>query len=235
MFKIGSFFSPLLDFILPRTCIICNEQINQGLLCDNCINYLPSIRNPLCKRCGRPIKKGGLCRYCKGGSMVEHGRAWSIYMPPVDKIVHYFKYRRQTSLARLIGLGMSNVIKADNILNKADYIIPVPLFWFKRLKRGYNQARLLTEIISSECHIQSINALSRIKNTRSQTRLDPELRKRNVRNAFVLKDRRIENKNVLLVDDVLTTGATINECARVLKSGGAQNIYSCVAAITLIE
>ncbi len=232
MFRITSVLSRLLDFLLPRTCIVCNDEIEKGLLCDNCINYLPQLGRPLCRRCGRPIKKGQICRFCKTGVSIEHGRAWSIYVPPVDKIIHHFKYRSQTSLAGLIGRGMSNVIKADYILNQTDYLVPVPLYWWKRLKRGYNQARLLADVISGECHIPMLDALRRIKNTRSQTRLDAESRRRNVRNAFALKDERINNKNILLVDDVLTTGATINECARVLKQAGAKNVYACVAAIT---
>ena len=111
-------------------------------------------------------------------------------------------------------------------------LVPIPLFWWKNLRRGYNQAALLSEIISQECNIQVNNIIKRIENTKSQTKLDEQARKKNVFDAFALKSNGIKDKAVLLIDDVITTGATINECARVLKDAGAKDVYSCVAAIT---
>ena len=127
---------------------------------------------------------------------------------------------------------MASIIKSDHFLKNADIIVPVPLFWWKNLRRGYNQAALLSEIISQECDIKINDIMRRIKNTKSQTKLDEQARRKNVLNAFALKSNRIKDKIVLLVDDVMTTGATINECARVLKNAGAKEVYSCVAAIT---
>jgi len=108
----------------------------------------------------------------------------------------------------------------------------VPLFWWKRLRRGYDQAALLSETVSQECGIPITNSIRRTKNTKTQTKLDEQKRRENVMNAFVVKANRIKDKSVLLIDDVLTTGATMNECARVLKEAGAKTVYSCVAAIT---
>ena len=127
---------------------------------------------------------------------------------------------------------MASIIKSDHFLKNADIIVPVPLFWWKNLRRGYNQAALLSEIISQECDIKINDIMRRIKNTKSQTKLDEQARRKNVLNAFALKSNGIKDKIVLLVDDVMTTGATINECARVLKNAGAKEVYSCVAAIT---
>ncbi len=127
---------------------------------------------------------------------------------------------------------MATIIRSDHVLKDADTIVPIPLFWWKNLRRGYNQAALLSQIVSEECGIKIADTLRRIKHTKTQTRLDEEQRRRNVRNAFVVKNGEIEDKIVLLIDDVLTTGATMNECARVLKEAGAEEVYSCVAAIT---
>lgn len=132
----------------------------------------------------------------------------------------------------MLGRGMANIILADHQLRNAEKIIPVPLFWTKFLKRGYNQAALLAKTISSECDMEYADILKRIKDTKTQTRLSTEARRKNVYGAFMLKSGEVEGKNVLLVDDVMTTGATINECARVLKEAGAKEVYSCVAAIT---
>jgi len=132
----------------------------------------------------------------------------------------------------MLGRGMANIILADHQLKKAEKIIPVPLFWTKFLKRGYNQAALLAKTISRECNMEYADILKRIKDTKTQTRLSTEARRKNVYGAFMLKSGEVEGKNVLLIDDVMTTGATINECARVLKQAGAKEVYSCVAAIT---
>ncbi len=127
---------------------------------------------------------------------------------------------------------MASIIKSDHLLKDADMIVPVPLFWWKNLRRGYNQAALLSEIISQECNIQVNNIIKRIENTKSQTKLDEQTRRKNVSDAFALTSNGIKDKTFLLIDDVITTGATINECARVLKDAGAKEVYSCVAAIT---
>jgi competence protein ComFC len=137
-----------------------------------------------------------------------------------------------TVLSQLIGRGMANVIVSDFFLKKSDVIAPVPLFWWKRLRRGYNQANLLADVVGDECGIEVKHMLRRVKNTKTQTQLDEESRKKNVSDAFEINGAMVKDKTVLLIDDVLTTGATLNECARVLKEAGAKKVYSCVAAIT---
>jgi competence protein ComFC len=136
-----------------------------------------------------------------------------------------------TVLSQLIGRGMANVIVSDFFLKKSDVIAPVPLFWWKRLRRGYNQANLLADVVGDECGIEVKHMLRRVKNTKTQTQLDEESRKKNVSDAFEINGAMVKDKTVLLIDDVLTTGATLNECARVLKEAGAKKVYSCVAAI----
>lgn len=164
--------------------------------------------------------------------MVDHGRAWILFIPPADKVIHHFKYRRKTRLAHLLGRAMASIITADHILSQADLLTPVPLFWWKKMRRGYNQADILSSTISTETGIGTRHLLRRAKYTRTQTRLSAEERRENVLNAFVLTGNSIDDKKVLLIDDVLTTGATVNECARVLKEHGAAAVYTCVAAIT---
>ncbi|MCK4250078.1 ComF family protein [candidate division WOR-3 bacterium] len=203
------------------------------MICYNCLDYIPEAKPPLCRFCGRPINKGNPCRFCKKGTHIDYGRAFMLFIPPVDKIIHHFKYRKKTKLAIFLGRAMASIIKSDYFLKDADIIVPVPLFWWKNLRRGYNQAALLSKTISRECNIKINDIMKRIKNTKSQTKLNEEKRRKNVLNAFALKSNTIENKKIILIDDVMTTGATINECARVLKKAGAKKVYSCVAAITL--
>ena len=222
----------VIDFLLPQNCLACNTETAQGFICHDCLDLIPYINPPICQVCGRPIARGKKCHFCKKDRYFDHGRAWTRFLPPVDKIIHFFKYRRMTKLASLVGTGMASVIKADFYLKDAQLIVPVPLFWWKKLRRGYNQAQILADVISQECGIETKNVLRRTKNTKSQTKLSEAARRENVSNAFSLRENSVKDKIILLVDDVLTTGATINECARVLKEAGAKAVYSCVAAIT---
>lgn len=229
---LNEILNSILNFLLPRGCLICNQEIPLGVLCNNCLDSIPIISSALCKVCGRPIQKGVVCRFCKGEIFLDRGRAWTLFIPPVDKIIHQFKYRKWTKLAGLFGSGMVQVLKADFYLKRSEIIAPVPLFWWKKLRRGYNQARLLADFIGRECNIEVVEALSRNKNTKTQTRLKDRERKENVWSAFNVRDDLVKDRIVLLVDDVMTSGATIKECARVLKQSGAKKVYALVAAIT---
>jgi competence protein ComFC len=226
------FLQALFGFVLPSRCLACGLEIEQGILCTNCLNYLPVAPSPRCVHCGRPIRKKDICSSCRHGTSLDHGRSWLLFIPPVDSIIHAFKYRRMTRISRMLGLAMASIVSSDHVLKEVDIITPVPLFWWKRLQRTYNQASLLSRTVSEECHIPHVDLLKRIRFTRTQTRLDDAARRKNVSGAFALKHEDIENKKIILVDDVMTTGATINECARILKTAGADRVYSCVAAIT---
>ena len=230
--SVSDYVQTALDFLLPHMCLLCETETTDGLVCNNCLDYLPVVTSPICQRCGRPIKRGITCRLCKRVSILDHGRAWMLFIPPSDKVIHHFKYRGKTKLAQLLGRAMATLIRTDHILKRADVVMPVPLFWWKQLRRGYNQATLLAHVISQETDINEQPALRRVRNTRTQTRLSESERQDNVRNAFTIEEDGFDNKNILLVDDVLTTGATIQECARMLKNAGAREVYSCVAAIT---
>ena len=225
-------FKALLDFLLPQRCLLCNIEISRGILCNNCLDYLPVPKSPLCLKCGRPVKKTGFCRYCTEKTYIDHGRAFMLFIPPADKIIHHFKYRKKTSYSKFLGRAMANLIHTDHYLKKAEMIVPVPLFWWKYLRRGYNQAALLADAICSENGLVIKDIIKRTRNTRSQTRLTDNDRRKNILNAFMIKNNCIKEKRIILIDDVMTTGVTINECAKVLKQAGAGKVYSCVAAIT---
>jgi ComF family protein len=163
---------------------------------------------------------------------LDYGRAWTAFIPPVDTIVHHFKYGKKTRLAQMLGQAMAAIIKSDFYLRQADTLVPIPLFWWKQLRRGYNQAALLAQVISQETGLHVVPALGRIKNTRTQTKLSEAVRRDNVYNAFRVNRADVKDQIIILIDDVLTTGATMNECARILKDAGAKQVYACVAAIT---
>ena len=232
-------FRYALDFILPQSCLICHKEIEGPPVCNDCLDLIPVVSSPRCPVCGRPTRRVRSvhriprCRYCRHSTSLDRGRAWTLFVPPLDRIVHHFKYRRGLRLGRLLGLGMALVMRYDPILASSDLIVPVPLYWLKKMRRGYNQAQVLAQVVSRETGIPVCDGLRRIRFTRTQTRLPDRQRIDNVSAAFRLRrGADIAGKKILLVDDVMTTGATIRECARVLKDKGADRVCSLVAAIT---
>lgn len=232
MNRLNELLNIFIDFILPHDCLICGQETSRGQICGNCQDYLPVVRSPFCQTCGRPVKDEIHCTCCRSGNNLSRGRSWLMFITPADRLIHFFKYRNKRSLARLFGRALSLIVKSDHDLGQCDLIVPVPLHWWRRMRRGYNQASLIAREISRDCGIEVADILRRKRPTRTQTRLVNEQRFRNVEKAFVLKKCDVKNKKILLVDDVMTTGATINECARVLLEAGAQSVCSCVAAIT---
>ncbi len=224
--------SAFLDFLLPHDCLICGRETSGSQICGNCHDYLPEVRPPFCQSCGRPVKKKIFCAYCRSKNHIDRGRSWILFIPPADQLIHHFKYRQKRSLAGLFGRALSLIVKSDHALSQSELIVPVPLHWWKKLRRGYNQALLIAREVSQECGIEIADILRRTRNTATQTRLNLDQRRGNVENAFVLKKYDVTDKKILLIDDVMTTGATINECARTLIEAGAKSVCSCVAAIT---
>ena len=219
----------LRDFFFPAHCLICNGAIDDGLVCDDCLDLVVEIGPPLCPRCGRPTKKDRRCRRCKDQSL-DRVRGWGYYQPPLDKIIHQFKYDDRRSIARLLGRKVSTVIRSDPEYREIDLIIPIPLHKRREKERGYNQSELLAQELGRELHLPVERGLVRIRNNRSQTGLTDQERKENVRGIFRL-DSEIEGLNILLVDDVMTTGSTIEEAASVIKAAGAKAALGAVAAI----
>jgi len=158
-----------------------------------------------------------------------------VYTGVLARLIHLLKYTRRLSLANRIGKLMSKLVIEDNFLRRAQLIIPVPLHPTRIRERGYNQSELLAKNLGECLNIpMSKKSLLRVRNTKSQTKLTPEQRKENVKGAFMVRDTvDIVNKHILLVDDVATTGATLDECAVALINGGASAVYAvtCAAAV----
>jgi ComF family protein len=150
----------------------------------------------------------------------------------VRHIVHEFKYGRQIHLRHLVARWLRAALDDERLCAKHfDVLVPVPLHPARQRERGFNQARLLSELLSVEVSIPSKLHLDRIRYTTTQTALDRSERMENLHNAFRLrKNADVRGLRVLLIDDVLTTGSTVNECARVLKRAGALSVHAATAA-----
>lgn len=239
--SIAEQFDWLVDWLYPPRCRACAEQFcgrDSEYFCAVCWDKIRLVGHPMCNICGRPFPDGSgedhTCGVCLARPpYFVRAWAWACYpreeaeQHPLRQAVQKFKYGRKVSLGKPLGRLMARGCREFLRGCDADLIVPVPLH-AKRLRwRGFNQALLLARHLSGAYGIAvDPFVLRRIKETPPQTQLNEEERRRNMRGAFALESRRsIEGRKVLLVDDVYTSGATVNECSRTLKRGGATKVF----------
>jgi len=229
--KIAFFIKSIIDFIFPPLCLGCNQEIDSGFLCANCSKQIFNAYLGVCAKCGYPVGYNERCQHCKTGMVLPRTRALGYYTPPLLPLIHALKYEGKKSLVKILGRALAGLLNSDPILRKADAIVPIPLHPARERERGFNQAFLLGLEIAQLTGIPLVNVLKRKKNTKSQTQLVTEERILNMQGAFSLKDQRIvNNQKIVLIDDVITSGATINSAAQTLLSAGAGAVYGLVIA-----
>lgn len=220
----------ILEIVFPLTCVGCGKP--NTLICDDCVKNIKSIDNQECPNCRKQTEKGEFCSAkCKNTFLGEPSYFSNLIVcsrydkqGTLKKIIEEFKYHYSENLAEILGsLLKSKLASPDNNF----IIVPVPLHSKRQKARGFNQAELLAKTLN----LETKDALIRIKNTKQQAHLNKKERLTNVKNAFALNpkyEKLIQNKNVILLDDVCTTGSTLNECAKALK--GASKIEALVLA-----
>ncbi len=223
-----TFFS-LLDFFLPQYCAGCNKKLIAGepQVCDNCLRHiLTADPEWIDLEFDRKFKRTGYIKDIFSPYVFEsEGR--------LQHIIHSVKYDKRFRVGILLGTKLADTLRRKINSWEIDIILPVPLHHLKKADRGFNQSDFIVKGLSNKLSIPTSNKIiKRTRFTESQTKLDLNDRERNVSGAFkVRQKKKIANKNILIVDDVITTGATVNECARVLSENGASNIYVCSVAI----
>jgi len=209
--------SQVIDFFYPRVCLGCGKI--GDFVCIRCENRLKRIYPPLCQRCGRPETSGTLCRECwsKQGN-IDLIRSVFIFEGIIRDAVHALKYNNLRAIAGRLGRFMAEYYTENKLA--ADILLPVPLHESRMRQRGYNQSELLAREVSSIINVPVYtDPLVRIRNNRPQTHTaNAEERRSNVRDAFKCQEGRVEGKNIVLIDDVCTTGATLEACATALKA-----------------
>lgn len=229
-------FNRIVNFVFPAQCIICKTFIeNNDGICFECLNEIEFISDPKCAYCGYPFEikfpesgknKLYVCPRCLK-SKPKFDKCVSVvrYNDASKKIILPFKHADKTNYAKIMGRMMASTVSP--FIEKVDFIVPVPIHLKRMLKRKYNQSALLSNVISSITGKPALfNTLIRTSFKESQGHLSIKDRKLNVSGAFSVKNPfKIKGKNILIIDDVFTTGATINECAKVLKSAGARRIF----------
>ncbi|MDR4507291.1 MAG: ComF family protein [Candidatus Brocadiaceae bacterium] len=238
----GDYLKTFLDLFYPRFCLHCNANLNDSRevhLCCDCKRKIPYVNNTHCIRCGTrlgpyiPTTEEG-CSICREKAFhYDVLISATYYDGAIKTMIHKFKYSRQKHLSSVLDKIVRTQEKLEERIPNIDVIIPVPLYWLKKLHRGFNQSELLAFGIQKH-FLKPIETkiLCRIKNTASQTQLSKRQRRINIHNAFLVKyPKLVRGKNILLVDDVLTTGITASECSRKLKEAGAKSIVLLVLAV----
>ena len=231
-------------FIYPPTCAGCGQPLHSDRLepfCPDCLRTLEFISEPYCPVCGIPyateISNPHLCGDCLSGiHYFDRARSTGSYRGSLREVLHRFKYGGRTSLARPLAHMLIEPGKHLARLHKIDHIIPVPLHPKRLRQRGFNQASLLARRLGSALKISvDYASLQRFRWTEPQTGLTRRQRATNVKGAFSLKsNEKVKGKGILVVDDVLTTGETVNQCVRVLKkNGGAREVAVLTVARTV--
>lgn len=222
----------VLDLFYPPGCLACGRSVDSTdiVLCAPCLKVLTRLPEKGCTRCGSPLDHGeNSCSMCARQSpALEMIRSAAWFIGPVPALVHRFKYQGLHRLSAFFAELMDTFSAGREVLEPAEVLVPVPLHRWRKLRRGYNQSDKLGEALAvlSSKELAS-DTLVRVRRTRSQTRLTPEQRKLNVAGAFGVKNpRRIKGRTVLLVDDVMTTGATLGACALTLKKAGAKRVLA---------
>jgi ComF family protein len=225
----------LVAALFAPVCAVCNTVLDEplsGCVCERCWMSILPITPPLCDSCGDPLPRPvNLCASCTGrGRIIQRARAVGEYEGALRHIVHALKYNGRRSLARPLAARMR--ASGSALIENADCAVAVPLHWRREYQRGFNQAHDLARLLG----LPMRTPLTRLRHTQPQVELAAHHRHENVRGAFGLRgsvlrrQQSVEGLKVLLVDDVSTTGATLDACAALLKTAGASEVYALTAA-----
>ncbi len=233
--------STILELIYPEKgiCFICDkysEKVGQDHICQDCKNELKFI-NKGCIICGKPLEKDSKINKCYSCLIQPHYFSKTIsvveYKGIIKKAIYKFKYGKKPYMSKAFGaLILDRLLENDIDEHDIDIIVPVPLHRIKLIKRGFNQAEVLGKYISNVLDIPlSVNNLVRKNRTSRQNKLDKLERQKNIEGAFKVRKKELfKDMSILLVDDIFTTGATVDECSKILLNAGAKEIkVLCIA------
>lgn len=225
----------LLGILYPARCPVCDGVLPPGNhIHEKCLNKLIRVTGPVCAKCGKPVEEGDpLCDDCKRiPHEFDRGRAAFIYDNTMRQCMSALKYHGRREYGRTLGLMLYERFASTIQKLKPDGIIPVPVHPDRLKKRGYNQAELIAEEVAKESGFPLIKgAVIRNKNTQAMKGLSAEERRKNIREAFDRGPEGILLKRALVIDDIYTTGSTMDAVSHVLKRGGCLKVYFLAVCI----
>jgi competence protein ComFC len=231
-------FRKILDFIFPQNCISCDGKIKDGeeFLCAPCRGDIKFIQQPYCFQCGVPADlsyafphEEFLCGDCRQKPFAfDRARSLGFYDTVLRTTIHHFKYRKQMGVLSEMDLLLAEYFKESLDFCEGFTVSPVPLHFNKMKERGFDQAFLIARQVARKLKLPLEGGLlRRVKATNPQATMTRAERAKNIKGAFEInRPEYVAGKNILLVDDVFTTGATLNEAAKILKANGAGKVYA---------
>jgi len=228
------------QLLYPPACLLCHQRLGDDahVFCDRCVEEMPPIGRPVCPRCGTGLPGAYdaqlLCAACRTAPpSFDMARAPWWYRGSVQDAIRQFKYHRRWRIGCKLADDMAALARSSLPIERVDAVLAVPRHWLKHRARGFNPATLLANSVAHTLGKPLAHrALRRSRWTSTQTRLHGRDRFRNVRRAFTAREPLVRNRRLLLIDDVLTSGATVDACAHALKQAGARQVFVLTAART---
>ena len=222
----------LLDIIFPIECLGCRKE--GAWLCQKCLDKFDLLDSFSCPFCGLKVKNGEICKSCRDKFVLDGMIIATSYNNEIlKKAIHTLKYKFVPDIAEILGKFLTQAITKTNRFEPSEYkLIPIPLHKKRLLKRGFNQAEFLCQDLTKSFGLELLSgALKRKRQTDSQASLLKEQRIKNIQGAFVcIQPEKVKDKKIILIDDVFTTGSTIQEAAKVLKEAGCIEVWGLTLA-----
>ena len=229
IFSPGRLAEAAVDFFFPKQCVGCGKA--GAFFCSNCMEKLPRLSPPICPKCGKPEASGIMCPRCRQAkSEIDGIRSPFLFDNVMRKAIHQFKYYNLKAISSCLAQLLADYLVTNPL--PGEVLVPVPLHPKRLKQRGYNQSSLLARELSKLVNLPVIeNCLIRAKPGQPQVKTSSvEERQKNVIDAFVGRDERVSGKQIILIDDVCTSGATLESCARALKDRGAFSVWGLTLA-----
>ena len=238
LIKMGGWFRDVVDFCYPGVCPGCRAFCPGGQqLCPICSDQLDALAAmPTCEMCGQTLSyPAAPCPHCVNRGVPHYRKIARLcsFDTPVRSLIHQFKYHNRWAIGELLADRLLKVDRIRTLLENTDCLLPVPLHSLRHISRGFNQAEIIAERISRASGMPVVLAAARSRHTETQTHLHSRAqRQKNLRGAFRLKDAdAISGRRVLVIDDVMTTGATLQTLARVLRPARPARLNALVVAV----
>lgn len=227
--RIRNVFDQILLQIYPNRCPVCDRILYEGCICPPCRMKLKYVRQPACYLCGKPLQNA-LQEYCldcaRGRHEFAQGRAVFVYRGAMRGILYRYKYGNRRDYTEFFAQEAAKMYREWARHQGIELVVPIPLSKKRMRRRGYNQAELFARRFAQLCGLPyNARILKRTRDTAPQKQLSSEERKNNLKNAFKIEENVVNLKRVLLVDDIYTTGSTIDAAALVLKQSGIEDVF----------
>lgn len=208
--------------IFPSRCLVC-KKLSKDIVCIDCLSKISLVQPPICRICGTPIDNGDICYRCRHNTpYFSQARSYALYEGIMRTAIIRFKFEKRRGIGEFFGKVLGGF--ALDLNWDIDVIVPIPLSKRRLKERGFNQSEVLALEVSKILKLPISLGLVRIKETAPSVDLNLEERVKNIDKAFLVSDKNLKRKNVLLIDDVYTTGATVNEAGKTLLERGIREV-----------